>query len=361
MKKKSGKFKLSGFWLFLAIYSAALVLIMMIGLLWVNGMLKDYELGMPDSAMKKELKQFESANIETLVEKNSNMVSAYEKKENIVSYLKEKVSAGELTFSRKSGEYTSENPVYIVKANDNAIAKVSLAESGKNGHGFSNWKVNSIEFGQFMNKSNSISITAPSKAVVTINGKACGEDILDKKDVKVETAKNVDKFVTAPTNNVYVISGLMATPEIKATLDGKELSIVKDEKTGNCTVMYPADEALEKSVAERIKTINTEYGKYIINRGSLTKLKSYMVGNASEYVSDIPAVWAFLYGKTYTYEFKTNEIRNFVKYSDDCFSCDVHFDLYVQWNTGDKNYDTNMTYTFIKQKNTWMLADFAIN
>ena len=42
---------------------------------------------------------------------------------------------------------------------------------------------------------------------------------------------------------------------------------------------------------------------------------SYMVGTAAEYVSDIPAIWAYLWGKSYTYQFNNESITNFRKYS----------------------------------------------
>ena len=86
-----------------------------------------------------------------------------------------------------------------------------------------------------------------------------------------------------------------------------------------------------------------------------------MVGYANEYISDIPAVWAFLYGKTYTYEFNNENISNFRKYSDDCFSCDVYYDLYVDWKDGNKTYNTSVTYTFVKTDGEWYVADFIIN
>lgn len=108
-------------------------------------------------------------------------------------------------------------------------------------------------------------------------------------------------------------------------------------------------------------TIAESYGKYIINRGSLSTLSGYMLGYAKEYVSDIPAVWAFLYGKTYTYEFQNESITNFSKYSDNCFSCDVYYDLYVDYKTGNTTYNTSLTYTFVKTGGKWYVADFIIN
>ena len=39
----------------------------------------------------------------------------------------------------------------------------------------------------------------------------------------------------------------------------------------------------------------------------------------------------------------------------------VYYDLYVDYTTGNTTYKTSLTYTFVKQKGTWLLADFIIN
>ena len=64
----------------------------------------------------------------------------------------------------------------------------------------------------------------------------------------------------------------------------------------------------------------------------------------TEYVSDIPAIWAYLWGKSYTYQFNNESITNFRKYSDKCFSCDVYYDLYVDYKTGNTTYKTSLIY-----------------
>ena len=171
---------------------------------------------------------------------------------------------------------------------------------------------------------------------------------------------------------MYDVGQLIAKPDITAKLNGKDLTVDYDTSVSTpeprrCSttawlpIYYPSDDELYKSMESRIYTIAEQYGAYIINRGSLSKLSSYMVGTAAEYVSDIPAIWAYLWGKSYTYQFNNESITNFRKYSDKCFSCDVYYDLYVDYKTGNTTYKTSLTYTFVKQNGTWMLADFLIN
>lgn len=364
-KKTNRKYRkrVSRFWKFLAVYSGILIVVIAIGIIWIYGLLDDYEEGMPDVAMSKVIQEhFTQDKIEKLVMDNKDQISKYENIEFVVSYLKDAVADKPVTFSRKSGEFTDETPVYMIKAEDKTIAKAALKEDRKNSHGFSVWTIDKVVFGEFQNKSNTITITAPSNAVVTINGIKAEDDIAAEKDVAIELLEGVKDYIELPTNIIYKIEGLMTKPEIKAEMDGTQLLVSEEAGLeGTYNISYPGDDELLEQQRDYIKNINVEYGKYIINKGNLTRLKGYMTGNAKQYISDIPAVWAFLWGKTYTYEFLTNEISNLVKYSDDCFSCDINFDLYVKWNTGEKTYDTGMTYVFVKQEGKWYLADFAIN
>ena len=44
-----------------------------------------------------------------------------------------------------------------------------------------------------------------------------------------------------------------------------------------------------------------------------------------------------------------------------CFSCDVYYDLYVDWKDGNKTYNTSVTYTYVKTNGAWYVADFILN
>ncbi len=75
---------------------------------------------------------------------------------------------------------------------------------------------------------------------------------------------------------------------------------------------------------------------------------------------DIPAVWAYLYGKN-IYEFNNRIFPISESNSDNCFSCDVYYDLYVDWKDGNKTYNTSVTYTYVKTNGAWYVADFILN
>ena len=166
------------------------------------------------------------------------------------------------------------------------------------------------------------------------------------------------RLCTTPVDDVYNINGMFAKPEVKVTYNGKELDTeyVKD----GYEAYYPSDDELLASEKSHILTVAENYGKYMINRGSLSTLSSYMIGNAKEYMSDIPAIDVYLIGRTFTYDITDENVSNFRKYSDDCYSCDVDYNLNVKWSSGSTTYNISLTYVFVKQNDKWMLADFSI-
>ena len=304
--------------------------------------------------------QFTPDGIGKLLSDNDVKVNEFETNDTIAAYFTDRLNDGTVSYKKKAGEYSEKTPVYVVYAGDTPIAKVELESAGKNAHKFNKWTLGTISFGDFTKNLAEVKITAPTGADVYINGVQVTDTYKTESEVKFAPCLHVSDYVTVPTNDVYDVGQLIAKPDITAKLNGKDLTVDYDKKTGY-TIYYPSDDELYKSMESRIYTIAEQYGAYIINRGSLSKLSSYMVGTAAEYVSDIPAIWAYLWGKSYTYQFNNESITNFRKYSDKCFSCDVYYDLYVDYKTGNTTYKTSLTYTFVKQNGTWMLADFLIN
>lgn len=355
MKSKT---KLGKFSKFLIIYGSVLVLVVVVLLFLLHGILKDYEEGIPDTAMEKIMDKFNADNIGELLTSENSGMSEFESMENISAYLKNSMEGKNITFKRKNGEYTNNTPVYSILADDKVFAKVKLASDGVNGHKFTLWKLGEVAFEGLNQNSDEIVILAPQQADIKVNGKEVGADYVAESDIIVDICKNVGAYTAVPTNKKIGIKGFFVQPEITATLNGKTITGTWDGNT--YTIPYPGDESLVATITEHALTSSRSYGKYIINRGNKAVMQSYMVGNAKKLVDDIPAVWAFMYGIPFTYEFQNESVTDIVKYSDTCVSCKVHYDLHINWNAGHKVYDTDLVYTFVYTNNGWYLADFVI-
>lgn len=349
------------FKMFLIIYSAVLAFLSIVTWIILYNFIGDYEQGRPSSAMDSLTAQFHADNVENLLNESKVAVNEFESNEMVARYLKEKLNNESVSYKKKAREYSEDTPVYIVYAGETPIAKVSLEKDGQNFWGFNKWKLGKLSFDDFADKTtnNAILVSVPKGSKVLINGVEVKDNYIKEDNIEFEPCKHVADYVDQPLKTTYEIPGLIAQPDVKVQLNENDLNVEVSKNT--YTANYSGDDDLLESMREEIMTLGKNYGRYIINRGNLSSLTNQMVGYAKDYMSDIPAVWAFLYGMTYTYEFQNENISDFVKYSDDCFSCSVYYDLYVQWNGGDKTYNTSLTYTYVKQNDKWVVADFIIN
>lgn len=352
-KKRKKRFN---FKRFLFIYSMVLIAVAVVTLVVLFVFLNDYEKSMPVNEMKTIVNQVKSGKLDKLMNKSDIQFTEFETEDSFKDDVKELAKDNEITYSKKLGEYSAQNPVYVVKAGDTAICKVALKTKKKGGF-FNEWQLDNVKFGSFSDD-NELKINVPSGSKLYINDVEVSDSYRTETAVNFEPCLNVSKYVKAPTNDVYTITGLNVEPEVKVVFKDKELQTSKDKNT--ITAYYPEDESIKDTASKLGLEVLECYGKYIINRGSLDTLSGYMVGKARSYVENIPAVWAFLVGKKFTYEFRDEQTSNLRVYSSDCFSIDVSCNLYVDWTDGNKTYETAYTFTFVKVKDKWKVADLEV-
>lgn len=356
--KKRKKFRLNGFGGFLLLYASLLILLITFGLYYVWNILIDYEAGMPDVNMEKFLAEFEADNIKNLLLQYPVSVSEYDKAEDVEEAYVSMVTDREISYAKLTGKYTNAAPVYEIYAGDDIVAAAKLLEVGKNKHGFSVWDMTEVIFDGYGPEKYNVSIKVPESANVLVNGTLIDEAYRTGTE-SVELTANISEYVEqVPEIKIYELNNLIRMPDIEVA--GDNIAETGDE---NYTVSYTfgTDKELEEQLSGRIMAMAHEYGAYIINKGSLSTLKSYMVGKAREYVSNIPAVWAYLWNEEYTYNFTNEEISNFVRYSEDCFSCDISYTLNVFYRTSRSiSYDTYIKCMYVKQDGAWYLADFML-
>lgn len=361
MSPKNEKKKLGKFAKFIIIYSCAAIAVMIAvwGLLYA--FLSDYEESRPAVAMNKIMSDFNADNVDKVLDSANTITNEFETIDLITKFLQSQLEGKEISYKKSNSEYSESTPIYIVYANDSPLAKIELTKAGKNFFKFDKWQLGSISTYDVSSKafSKSVTVTVPSGSTVSLNGVAVDNKYIKNDNITFDPCKNVGEFVTTPTLTEYEVTGLLFEPDITVEYNNTPLTLSGENGVYNCS--YPEDAALLEAQKSTIINTAEAYGKYIINRGSLAGLKQLMVGTAEVYISDIPAVWAFLYGKQYTYEFRNESITNFKKYSDSCFSCDMYYDLYVNWGYGDKTYETSMTYVYVLIDGNWYVADFVIN
>ena len=113
--KKNFFKRLSGFKKFLVIYASVLVVIIAVALVLLYGLLKDYEAGRPANTMDKLVSHIEAGNVGKWI-KDAGILGEFETEDIVSDYFKDTFADKEVSYKKKAGEYTENNPVYILYA-----------------------------------------------------------------------------------------------------------------------------------------------------------------------------------------------------------------------------------------------------
>jgi hypothetical protein len=349
----------SGFTVFLTTYALLLCLLIAVGLIWVWGLLKDYETGLAEVAADHVIEGFSQASIHDTLQEADVTLSEFETIDMLAQAYAHFLEGKNITYSRNGAKYTSAKPVYYVLADDTPIAEFTLEQIGENKHGFPVWQTEKLRLLEGVLKTQDITVRVPQDAVVALNGIVAEKDRYLDHEEEIPLAKNIGEYVSEPIGyDVYVFKGLALEPEVEVSA----YSVAPVQMDGNVLFYdYAAEEALLLENDELIRQIGTNYGGYLINRVSLSRLSSDLIGNAETMVSDIPAIWAYLYGEEYTYDFTDWNISNGKQYTSDCFSCDLEFTLNVHYREAKQvSYDTKLSCMFVQKDGRWYLADFQV-
>lgn len=351
-RKKKSKFKTG-----LLIYALVLTVIMIGVWIFFYSFIDGYEKGMPYNTMAKVAAEFDDSKIEQLFA-DIESENEFEGKDVMIAYVKDIIKDQEITY-QEAKENTAKNPVYELMCGDKSFAKVSLKKVGKIKHGFKKWAVDTISFAEYMPETSSVTITVPQDAVVTINGKEVGSSYITGKDVEVEELNHVAQYLKqVPKKVTYEAAGFFETPQIEVkNADGKNLDI--EQKENQYVAGFAVDAQTEAEMKGYVEEVTDAYARNFANLG---KAIYQYVMDQSELSDAIELSTTYFYPTEYISgtEFASREITDFVRYTEDCFSCHVKYDYVIHFNGYSIDHDTSsvdMIWTFVKSGDNWYLTD----
>lgn len=366
-KKHKNKSK---FWFGFRIYAGVLVLLIVIMCFTVWNTMKKYEAAQPDKYMEKLVDKLETGDISDLQIVNNG--NKFEKDLDLTEQLKEAVKGKKLTFKNASGSYDSLAPSYDIISGEEKIAKVNLKSVREYKKMailvLSEWEVNSIEpvsAGKY-----NITITAPERYTVSVNGVELGKDEQAGEPVAMDGFKYVAEYVETPKSVTYVVKGLTEYPEL--TVNGKIVDKENiSEKDGLLT--YTSDfepeeisSELSEFVLKNAKDYTNFFSKDLPGSTESTAPIAHLFPTGSYYLETAEIyrqqdMWT--YSAHYSPEFRNERVFDYTVYSDDCFSVKVYFDksMILKLNNQERIVNNNQIYYYVNIDGKWLIADMRDN
>lgn len=350
--KKSSKFKRG-----MLIYVAALAVLIIGVWIFFFSFIDGYEKGMSYNKIDQVATQLNKDGINTLFD-NVDAKNEFESKSAIEEYVSTLVGDKEITY-KESKETTPDEPVYELCVDKKPFAKVYLKQDGYIKHHFKNWVVASVDFADYLPSGSSVVVLAPEDSSVYINDTLVSDDYIKESSVTVNALTGVEQYLTkVPTEKKYEVTGFINTPTVTVKdSEGNELAVT--EKEGVFEAGYSTDEATENEFAEYVGDVTYAYARNFANLGR--NIFNYILPNSDLYAS-IESATTYFYpdSKISGTEFTSREITDFVRYSQDCFTCHVKYQytIYFSGYTIDKDVsEVDMIWTFVNKDGLWYLTN----
>lgn len=327
-------------------------------LLWT--FLKEYENNQPQYTMDKIIGYLDegmSSEVISYIELPDN---EFETRQNIEEYLSEYLSDGAVwTYSKKYGEYSDETPVYQLRKDGQKCGVIYLKKSEEKGRFLTNgWNVDKIT--DMCLEQSTYTVTAPSNAIVTINGMIVGEEYITESDIGIELLDNMTDIIESPSLVTYTVSGLYNKPDI-AAVGGVYGKSIQPVVTDNDYVFgFESTNDFISSVNSRVKTITEAYCNYVGAAKSVTTLTGYFLPNSNGYKLLVNSAEGYQWNFYTDYDVNIKEISDYQIYSDSCFSCTASISMSVKRSSLGRDYEVNITYVFYKKNGIWLVADFVL-
>lgn len=345
--------------IFYSLY-AAMILAFVIGMSYAMTALKDWLVSFEASQPKVKSQQvfeqlFADPDWAELYTMAGCQDTAYENKDHYAAYMEKRTAGQELTFLETSAGIDRTKKKYNVKSGTEKVATFTLTDTTGGTGDVPDWQFDHVEV--FFTREQSCTIHAVPGCTVLVNGVALDDSHIIK-TVSTTAENYLPENVHGYQTIELRIGGLLVPPEI-TVLDenGAEAGLVYDEETATYTYDRPTSK-LTDAEYQTLLTAAQTYCKYMIGASKKSDLKACFDEDSQIYNTIVSNdTWM----QSYTgYDFGTEVITDFFRYSDSLYSARVKLTLDVTRKNGTiKQYELDSTFFLTLSDERWLVTEMT--
>lgn len=368
-KKKKGLLSSRFYRIYFIVVAVALVAIV-IGLVWLNGAVADYEVAQPVHAAEEVAALFEEGDWDRIYDLDTSAKDISDGDRALyVERLTELTDDGDIAWSPAFSSNPDEVK-YTVTLEDDKLATFTLVPSGQTtAHGNRLWKLGSITTHVAVEGTEAAGdlsvapyrVKAPEGYTVTVNGRdLTAEDAITTGEA-IFQSDFLPEGVTAPTMTEYAFFSDEGAPVLTAKdASGKEVAVEPDgDSRWVCNLKE--DEDFKNQFSSAIIALAERVAKYTVKDLSRNGIMKDVASEspAESILKKFSNDWAPPH-KTATVS--DAKVTDFHVLSDDCFTCHVEFTFTLRTRRGnDYVYPTSYTFCVVKRKGVGKLYNINFN
>ena len=369
-RKKKSILKSRFYRVYFAVVAVALVSIVIL-LIWLNGVVRDYETAQPIHAAGEVAALFEEGDYDRLYALDTSAPEIADDVDGYVDTLNEVTDDGEITWREAFSTDPNEHK-YVVLLDGEKLATFTLVPGGTTtGHGNTLWQLGSVTTNISTQQivaepapelaEAPYRVSAPGGYAVSVDGRTLTEADALGAGTPILPEDFLPSGLAAPAMIEYAFYSDSESPVVTATdAAGNAVQVQKSGDTA-WTVPLAENEALKAQFSDAIIKLAERVAKYTVKDLS----RSAILGNVA---SDSPAETIIKkFSNEWAPPHKTAtvtdaKVSDFYVWSDDCFTCHVEFTFTLRTRRGnDYVYPTSYTFCVVKKKGKGKLYNIQFN
>ncbi len=366
MKKKKVPVFLIGYLCFLAACVAFWVLVIN----YVQKCLVRYEAAQPEYFVEGLTEQIINGGISSVFGV-INVPTRFESAEEVAAYYDKSVQGKDIVWLQDKGSYDVSSPVYRAYADGEQVGVLTLREASSEPLMFiltmCQWAVGSAE-PVLAPPSESVTVMVPEGYGVLVNGQELGAGELTGNAVIPECFQYVKDYMAVPRLMEYHVENLFEKPEIEIRdASGVSVEYEEDYEAGHTRIAVDqfAVSEMDAKLAAWVLENAERYTNFFSGDlpGCRTSVKpiadlfpkdSYYLKLADNYRKE--DMWTYSAHSEPTFE--NEQVSQYIRYSDELFSCEIYFDKRIALSARTVRTDTtHMRYFYGYVEGGWKILD----
>ncbi len=328
-----------------------------IGLLWLNGVVRDYETAQPVHAAEVVAQLFEAGDYESLYAFDTSAPELSGGDRAFYAQSMSEAAAGKAVAWREAFSSNPDEKRYTVTLDGDKFATFTLVPSGETtGHGNRLWRLGSVTTHVALQGTEEAGdptaapyrITVPSGWTVTVNGEALAEGDITAPAASIYPADFLPAGVTGPTMVEYGFFSDEGAPQISVVdAAGVQRDVSQDgEFAYSCA--WPEDEAVKAQYSDAVLKLGERVAKYTVDDLARERIGIAPDSPAEAILKKFSNSWAPSHKST---SVLNPQVSEFYVLSEDCFTCHVSFDFVLtSRRQNDYTYPTSYTLCVVRRK-----------
>jgi len=369
MKLKTKKFPV--FWICYLVYVLLCIIFWFYVISYVQGCLIQYEAAQPERVIEGLVAKLQNGDVEEVFTIDAPP-SRFESSELLIQRLKDELQGKTITFAKEETQYNTATPVYRIYADDGLIGTIALQETSIEPLMFilsiGQWEIADTQ-PVLAEGAEAVTVCVPDSYSVSVNGIALGKGDMTGEEKIPEQFQYAKEYVEVPKLVEYRVQGLLEKPGVTVRDgDGKSVDFEESYEDGEMSILvdsFPVteiEEDLAKMALENAKKYSNFFSADLPGSSASTRPIAGMFPKDSYYLQLAETyrredMW--MISKHAAPTFTDEEVMNYIRYSEDFFSCEVFFKKhYYLINTGDTRIDTTHTrFYYAKVDEKWVIVD----